>query len=224
MADQTEVIKLQMEETRESLSEKIGALEDHVLGTVQDTTDTVSQTVEKVADTVQSTVCAVKEEVAKSVESVKRTFDLSRQVEQHPWAMLAGSVVLGYVAESLLKEARHAPAQAAYTPAAPPPPYQQEFAARAPAAPGWFDKLTEQLEPALSKLKSTAIGTGMGFLGQMLMEAAPPAYREPLKDVIDQMASALGTKPVYPASEGTQCPREHAHNGFSHEESMGGVG
>jgi len=98
MAEQPEIIKQQMEETREALSEKIGALEDHVLNTVQGTTQAVSATVEKVADAVQSTVSSVKEEVGKSVESVKRTFDLRRQMDEHPWAMLAGSVALGYVA------------------------------------------------------------------------------------------------------------------------------
>jgi len=225
MADQTDVIKMQMEETRESLSEKIGALEDHVLGTVQGTTEAVSQTVEKVAETVQSTVSAVKEEVEKSVETVKRTFDLRLQVEQHPWAVMAGSVMLGYVVEGLL-EARPAQTQAATYPSADysAATARPAFAPSAPAAPGWFDKLAEQFEPALSKLRSTALGAGVGFVGQMLMDAAPPDYRDPLKDIIDQVANALGTKPLFASKEGEQGSSGHAHNGFSREEAVGGVG
>jgi len=223
MAEQPEVIKLQMEETREALSEKIGALEDHVLGTVQDTTEAVSQTVEKVADAVQSTVDTVKEEVEKGVETVKHTFDLRHQVEQHPWGMLAGSVAVGYLAERLLAK----PAAAPPWPRERPEPYaRQEFAARESAEPGWFEKVGEQFEPALSKLKTTAIGAGMGLLGQLILDAAPPTYRESLQEIIDDVTKSLGAKPLppSPSPQRPEYPRAHARNGFSEEETLGNVG
>ena len=70
MAYEPEVIKQQMEETRSSLADKLETLEQHVLGTVHDTTSAVSNTAEMVTDAVEGTVESVKE----TVENVKESF------------------------------------------------------------------------------------------------------------------------------------------------------
>src|SRR5437868_9061606 len=146
MDNETEVIKQQMEETRESLSEKLGALEQHVLSTVQDTTDSVTNTVETVKDAVQGTVSSVKETVADTVDTVKEAFDVRQQVERYPWAMLAGAVFVGYVGGRLLT-----PPGRPYMPqswggagAEPSQPARAELPpsrATTPAEPSWLEKV-----------------------------------------------------------------------------------
>jgi phosphate uptake regulator len=74
MDDSPEVIRLQMEETRASLSEKLETLEQQVVGTVQDARAAVTDTVE-----------TVKEAVHETVETVKDTFDIGAQMQRHPW-------------------------------------------------------------------------------------------------------------------------------------------
>src|SRR5437879_565808 len=102
-----EVIKHQMLETRASLAEKLETLEQQVVGTVQSATTAVTDTVESVKDAVQQTVEMAKESVTNTVEAVKDTFDLPRQVREHPWIMFAGSAAVGFAAGHLAGHAGH---------------------------------------------------------------------------------------------------------------------
>lgn len=193
MEQHPEVIRQQMEETRESLSDKLEVLEQKVLGTVQDTTNTVTQTVESVADAVQSTVASVKEGVQEGVEKVKETFDLSLHVERHPWEMLVGSIAAGFAAGYLLT-----PPQACEPGPAVAQPYKPtEPAQNRPAQPSWLGDLSQQLEPVFSKVKGLAIGAAMDVIGKMVMDAAPPVWRQELPSLIDQVTTALGGKPMH---------------------------
>src|SRR5438874_1032546 len=105
-----EVIRRRMLENRTALTEKLEALENQVMGVASSVTNTVEsvkegvqETVEAVKDTVQDTVDNVKETFDDTVTTVKDTFNLPRQVERHPWAMLAGSVGAGLVLGVLLR-------------------------------------------------------------------------------------------------------------------------
>jgi len=193
MEQHPEVIKQQMEETRESLSDKLEVLEQKVLSTVQDTTDTVTQTVESVADAVHSTVATVKEGVQEGVEKVKETIDLRLQVARHPWEMFLGSIATGFAAGYLLTPSQPCVAE----PAAAQPYVPREAAASGPAQPNWMGQLAQQLEPVFSKVKGLAIGAAVDVVGQMVMEAAPPAWRQELPALIDQVTTALGGKPMH---------------------------
>ena len=109
-----EVLRLQMDDTRESLTDKIGRLNEKVTETVESATasvaeatatvmesvhsatSSVSDTVGSVAEAVRGTVDSVRHSVKGTVDSVKGAFDLKSQVEQHPWLMVTGAVAVGY--------------------------------------------------------------------------------------------------------------------------------
>src|SRR5919204_42605 len=74
-----------------ALSLAAGGVTALVRGTVQSAKATVEETIENVRSKVQETV-----------QTVKRTFDLPYQVERHPWAMVGGSVLAGYLAGTFL--------------------------------------------------------------------------------------------------------------------------
>lgn len=95
MAEEPDVIREQIEETRTSLTEKLETLEGQVRETVQSAKATVEDTLETVKSSVQNTV-----------ESVKQTFDLSYQVDRHPWAMTGGSFVVGFLLGNYLEGRR----------------------------------------------------------------------------------------------------------------------
>ncbi len=116
MDDETEVIKKQMADTRESLAEKVEALEHKVVNTVEGATDTVTSTVESVSDTVaavretvQDTVQSVKGGVRDAAESVKGALDIQHHAEEHPWALFCGSVAVGFIGGYLLTPPSHDP-------------------------------------------------------------------------------------------------------------------
>jgi len=107
-----EVIRDEMEQTRANLADKLGALENQVRETVSGATEAVSSTVEGVKEVVET--------VSDTVESVTETFNVSRQVEQHPWMAFGAAVAAGFVASQLFgHSSRPAPAP---VPAPPPEP------------------------------------------------------------------------------------------------------
>jgi hypothetical protein len=113
MSEQDE-IRLQIDESRAALAEKLEMLEEKVAETVQNASSSVAEATASVVDTVnnatasvsetvanvnaavQGTVENVRSSVSNTVESVRDTFDLPEQVRKYPWAMLAGAVVAGY--------------------------------------------------------------------------------------------------------------------------------
>ncbi|MBC8078698.1 MAG: hypothetical protein H7Y32_21660 [Chloroflexales bacterium] len=83
MDQRTEPIKQDIDNIRDSMTEKLSAIEDKVKGTVD-------ETVEK-----------VKGQVTDTVETVKQAFDIKQQVGDHPWAALGVSLLAGYVLGTL---------------------------------------------------------------------------------------------------------------------------
>jgi ElaB/YqjD/DUF883 family membrane-anchored ribosome-binding protein len=208
MDHETEVIKEHMRETRTALTEKLEALEDKVVSTVKETTDAVEETVESVKEAVEDTVETVKGSVHDTVdtvkETVKETFDLHHQMEQHPWLMLGGATLVGYLGGCLLDSAPTARTGARGWMALDGHGGQPEERSRPPeptraeperAGPSVWEKVSEALAPAVSKLESMAIGAAAGVVGKMILEAAPEALRGELEGVINDLTTTLGGTP-----------------------------
>ncbi len=230
-----EVIRHQMEETRESLAEKLEVLEKKVTDTVQEATsavsetvqeakEAVSETVEVVKDTVESTVETVKETVSSTLDTIRDTLDLRGQVEQHPWPMVGGAMALGFVGGWLMGPARKASWQ-------PEPAWQpEEAAAEAPASPNWgsnmrwepasqrqpearqpswWDHLLSAFGSEIDKLKGLALGTLGGVVRDLVAEAVPENLKPTVVEIVNDLTTKLGGKPI----EGrvlpeTQCQQE----------------
>ncbi|MFL5330731.1 MAG: hypothetical protein ACJ8C4_17665 [Gemmataceae bacterium] len=79
-----ELIKQGMQDTRQSLTDKVAALEQQVFGTIHDATSAVHETVHSVKNAMNDTI-----------SSVKSTFDINSHVREHPWAIVAGAMVAG---------------------------------------------------------------------------------------------------------------------------------
>ena len=98
MQQTAELIRQQMVETKSQLSDKLVTLEQQVTDTVQSTENVVNATVEAVQETVDSVTGAVQG----AVQSVSNAFDFSHQVQNHPWMVLGGSFIVGYLAAELI--------------------------------------------------------------------------------------------------------------------------
>lgn len=168
-------IRSDMQETRASLVNKLETLQERVACSVENT-------VESVQDVVQT---------------VKRTLDITYQVEQRPWVMVGAAFLAGTAVGFLTNRGR--PRAAPEHVEAPPRPRKHVastgngHAAERPArarteAPSLFKE-------ELDKLKGMAVGVGMALARDWLKQAAP-ALTEQIEQVMDSATRKLGGVPV----------------------------
>jgi ElaB/YqjD/DUF883 family membrane-anchored ribosome-binding protein len=221
--DEFEVIKQQMEARRSSLAEKLEALENQVAESVQEVTSAVSTVTEVVQDTVetvkgsvQETVQTVKGSVQDTVGAVKETFDLSRQMEAHPWVCMAGAFGFGFVAGHMLGGGQEGYASRRSTfwddpgTVSPSSASQGTYASssqgnyRSQAATdtngrhrsSWMAGISSLLGPEVDKLKGVAIGAALGLFRDAISQSAPPDLGRQLCEVIDSITTKLGGQPI----------------------------
>jgi len=201
MDQEPDVIRQNIDETRSSLTEKLETLEAGVKGTVQGAKATVEDTIHNVKSSVQETV-----------DSVKRTFDVAYQVRQHPWPMLGGSVVAGFILGNLLgprKGGRRdwesyrkpqepsAAAQAVPTrESAAALPNGTASGTSGPSTPGLLERVMAEFDDEIQQVKGLAVGAAIGILRDLAKEALPPALAPQVEQIMDSVASKLGGKPV----------------------------
>jgi hypothetical protein len=200
MENETELIREQMLETRTALTEKLEILEEQVTATVKGTTDSLAETVETVKEAVQNTAQTVERTVENTVETVKETLDVSRHFEEHPWLMLGGAVLAGYIGGRLLDRGT-APTQVPANGFLPEPRYETAPSSYQPspprAEPGWGAEVVHAMRPALSKLGQLAIGVTTGIIGEMIREQLPEAVQHDVGEALDDITVALGGKPLH---------------------------
>ena len=81
--------------------ENVKATVDTTLATVDTTLVAVRQGVAGAHASVEEIVEHVKGTIGDTVATVKRTFDLPSQMEHHPWPMVGGALLAGYMLGSL---------------------------------------------------------------------------------------------------------------------------
>jgi len=200
-----EAIRQEIDETRSSITTKLEALEEQVAGTVQNARDSVQETIDTVKDTVQETVSAVKESVQETVSTVKETFNLRLQTQRHPWPMVGGSVLAGFIAGAFfgrVRRGREMPmeqfrshGEVPQRTAPPPPPAPEPLAAPAPREPGLLDRFQEEID----QVKGVAIGMVAGLVRDAIKDAVQermPQVADQVEGVFDRITTKLGGKPV----------------------------
>ncbi|MDY3562770.1 DUF883 C-terminal domain-containing protein [Gemmata sp. JC673] len=204
MADQVnqpektpEEIEREMLQTREALTEKVAALENQVVGTVQTAADTLTGTVEAVKSLVNHAPEKVTETVrqasAAMSDALKGTFDISSHVREHPWVAVGLSALVGGIVGAMIAPRRGAggsfspfaeasgPIPAAAHPASTS---SQPVAAVGRAAqPGIFDEVRNALGAKVRELADTALNALSTSLKSTLETTVPK--------LVDQAASHL---------------------------------
>jgi len=186
-----EVIRTEMEATRDSLAAKIGELESQVRDTVSGAGEAVAATKEGVLEVVSS----VSDTVTSVKESIKETFNLSKQVEDKPWAAFGVAVAAGAAGALLLSSSKPVSKRANgfvspgpnHTPFSPGP-----AAAAAPEEPG-------VLGSVFSKLQVLAITALTDYVQDLVRQSAPEPWKDGLQDIVRDLSSQLtgDKKPSY---------------------------
>lgn len=146
--DTPDVIEAKLADTRQSLTDKVAALENTVVGTVQSATTAVADTVQTVKDAVGDTVGAVK-------ENVSNALDFSRHVRENPWVALGVAGFAGLLSGMMLR--RSSPAAVTGSPAVAPTLVPREATRSTPATPGVGSAFLTRIEDELLKLSEYTI-------------------------------------------------------------------
>jgi hypothetical protein len=198
MPPETDLIKQQMGQTRAALTEKLQTLENKVIGAIASTTDMVAQTVQDVGTTVRETSQNFRSTMHDTVSSVRDAFDVSQQIDQHPWLMLGGSVLAGYVGGVVLDNLEHGrlpslPSAEGLLPHGSE--IRQRMVTQQPSArrvPGFLKALVDTFAPELDKLKAAAVGMALGALRDKIGESVPSHMRGDFAEMMDRITTKLG--------------------------------
>jgi len=178
-----EVIRTEMEATRDSLAAKIGELESQVRDTVTGAGEAVAATKEGVMDVVSS----VSDTVTSVKESIKETFNISKQVEDHPWGSFGVAIAAGAAGAFLLGSSK--PVSTRTNGFVPPGPNHTPFspasaAAASPEEPGVLDSV-------VSKLQVLAITALTDYVQDLVRQSAPEPWKDGLQDIVRDLSSQL---------------------------------
>ena len=205
MDNELEVIRDEMEQTRANLAEKLEALESQVRETVSGATDAVSSTVEGVKDVVSS--------VSETVETVTETFNVSKQVEQHPWMALGAAVATGFVVAQVIGRSSE-PATGAPSGSTSSSSWSSSSSQPAAGAPQQSESRSDSglmhslgsmmpdvgdvMNTVVSSLGGLAVGSLMGVIREFASHGLPQEWQGDVTKLIDQVTSQLGGKPLDP--------------------------
>jgi len=200
-----EQIQREMTHTREALTEKVAALENQVVGTVQTAADTLTGTVESVKTLITTAPGAVgdtvKQAAAAVSETVKQTFDIRGHVREHPWAAVGVSTLAGCITGwlvSSLTEGATGPATRA--PATPSTAYTPPAAA--PSAPGVFDELLSMLGKKLREVAENVIDSASSAVNKTVREGVPKLVDAATEMATDRLSPREPTGPRFASYTG----------------------
>ncbi|MBA4189590.1 MAG: hypothetical protein C0467_16515 [Planctomycetaceae bacterium] len=177
VAKTPEHIEQQMVQTRESLTEKVNALENQVVGSVKTAADTLTGTVDAVKTLMDTAPAAVGDSMKQAAsamgDKVKEVFDIRGHLQGHPWTSVSVSAGLGFIAGLLLFRARSeaipaAPVATAYT-----PPAAAAAPVSAPTGPGLVDDLLAMVGRKVKELAETAIDSASTAANQTVRDTVP---------------------------------------------------
>ena len=171
-----ELIERQMEETRESLTEKVALLEQQVVGTIQSATEAVQDTVQSVRSAVEETVSSVSGSIKSSAESVKEALDMRKQVRENPWMMVGCAATTGFIAGLLIPKRNGSLASLPSSPAMP----AAAFTPRAEIShrPKWLNDIFDMAGREIKKLAEQAVLTASAALKEKVATRLPQMLDE----------------------------------------------
>lgn len=187
----------EMLQTRESITEKVAALENQVVGSVQTAAETLSDTVAAVKSFVShapETVSeGVKQATAAVSDAVKDSLDISGHVRRHPWAAVGTSTFLGCVVGWLVSRGRSdsgTPTAVNFAVPAAPPPARSS----ADGKPGLADEFMGMIGDKVKDLARTAL------------EAVSTAVKENIQTGLPQVVNEAAARLTNSGSEGCESP------------------
>jgi ElaB/YqjD/DUF883 family membrane-anchored ribosome-binding protein len=209
-SESPELIEHKMHETRQSLTDKVAALESQITDKLETATTNVQDTVETVKSAVADTVNCVSgkfkeslENVQDSVAGVKASLDVRDPIRERPWAAMAAAALSGVVVGLMSAPARKRSEQGGDSQTASGRTYAAATGPSGSARPGLFDGVLNRLRDEITVLGESAIAT----LGSTLKNSV----NDGIKDMVTTVFAAKSAQPRE-TDEQLRQQREHAHS------------
>ncbi|WP_447979567.1 DUF883 family protein [Candidatus Nitrospira bockiana] len=152
-------------ETRNAIGEKLELLERRV----QDTVEGAKLSVEEVID-------RVKDAADDLLDKTKQRFDPSYQVQQHPWMMVGGAIVAGYVLGLLEARAVSQAREPGVYPYYPPDRTEgapvMSQGGPSPVSNVW-EGISRELSAEIDHAKQALVEAGRAFIHEFFQQALP---------------------------------------------------
>jgi hypothetical protein len=173
-----DVIRQEMEETREAMTEKVQTLEKRLV-------DSVAETQSAAGDTMASAM----KNPSEGIETPANGLDLPAQFERYPWLMIGGSILCGYAVGTFLDGKGTTPevAPSPATGAAPPKNTETKSTVK-----DWL----ENFAPEIEHLQRLAVGITLGTVRELIVSEAPPHTAERLRVIIDEVTKKIGGETI----------------------------
>ena len=173
----TDELERELHVTQQSLSSKLGILEERTVGSIRETIGAVNDTVSSVQSVVTDPLGAMQSAISNPIESVKEgvtstvsklfhEFDPTKLVREHPVASMGVAVLGGFAASFLLFRSGSTTHQARAFSTTP-------GGASPPGEPNLFQSL-------------------FGLLGTEVMKVGRQVVEEASKSIVDKAKSAMG--------------------------------
>jgi ElaB/YqjD/DUF883 family membrane-anchored ribosome-binding protein len=211
LAEKIDALENQVLDIVHETGDQVTNIVEEVKSGVGEVVNEVKSTVETVVGDVKSTANTLTEGVEKTVESVKETFNVSDHIRQHPWMALSGAFAVGVAggyltggsserrSEGWQGQGWTEPSLSTLPPRAeqvrepePEPARDQELE----SAESTWSLLGDAGKQALDKLKEAAIGTLMGVLGQVVVNALPATLKSDASNIVRDLTTKLGGKVI----------------------------
>jgi ElaB/YqjD/DUF883 family membrane-anchored ribosome-binding protein len=170
--------------TASAAGDSFQKLHEEFASVVHTTTSAACEAVEAIKDTLESATAGIKD----AAQSVSQAVDLHRQVQEHPWLVVGGSIALGFLAAQLLEGTEQAVSASPQMRSPPAQPSSQEAgdgeARGAPSA-----ESTSRESAGLGK----SLGGLTTWLGEQLNEAKGFATTAIMNYVHSLVAHGLDT-------------------------------
>jgi ElaB/YqjD/DUF883 family membrane-anchored ribosome-binding protein len=209
-------IHQKIDETRSALTDKLETLENQVRDTVETAKASVVETIDTVKSSVQETVA-----------TVKRTFDLSYQVDRHPWGMVGGSVLVGFLAGTMWNrrsQAHHVPGPrrmpvSTFTDGPGLGTSTASSAVSQPEKPGIVGRLFQRFGPEIEQAKQVAIGAAMALVRDLIKQSVPQ-FAPHVDRIMDSATDKMGGQPIQASMTGSTStstePGSRSHDARCH--------
>jgi ElaB/YqjD/DUF883 family membrane-anchored ribosome-binding protein len=186
-AKSPEQIQGEMAQTRDSLTEKVAALENQVMGTAQTAANTLSNTVDAVKSLVETAPEAMKQAATAVTQTVKDACDISGHVRSYPWASVGVSTGVGFLT-GLLVFRGHANGAAASTPA----PVMPVASPPSSSTPGIFDELFAMIGRKVREVAENVIDTATAAVNENVRQGVPKLVDAATEMAADRLAPGAG--------------------------------
>jgi ElaB/YqjD/DUF883 family membrane-anchored ribosome-binding protein len=145
---------------------------------IEETKSSLQKKLTTLKNEVETTMATASENVQDTVETIKKSFNISHQIETHPWFALGVSVSLGYLLHSfLLADDNKSTFSDIGTNT---PTISKNKTSR-------LSSIAQKFEPEIKAMKGLVVGSSLGYIGNIIKDSLPISIKPEINRVFTDL-------------------------------------